>query len=175
MKVRPAAALALAVPALALGASACGGSSATKPSVEEQRATEQSWRAGLLRWGHSMQGALDGLSVIFATEGSLARVRTAGSSTSASLSTFELTILRCTRDVRSLGPVPDVFAAAGRYALQACASLEQGEREVEGVVTSLRRGGGFNTLDPLGGAGDLLSAGQAKLTTAVRALDTASA
>jgi hypothetical protein len=77
--------------------------------------------------------------------------------------------------VRSLGPVPEVFAMAGRYAMRACASLEQGERAVETVVETLRRGEGFDTLDPLDGAGDLLSAGQAQVTTAVRALDTSSA
>jgi hypothetical protein len=68
-----------------------------------------------------------------------------------------------------------VFANAGRYALRACKSLESGEHAVEGVVGTLRQGGGFDTLDPLSGAGDLLSTGQQELSTAVRALDTASA
>ena len=38
---------------------------------------------------------------------------------------------------------------------------------------SLRRGGGYDTLDPLSGAGDLLSTGQTELTTAMRALNAA--
>ena len=62
---------------------------------------------------------------------------------------------------------------AGRYALKACDTLERGEHAVEGVVGSLRRGGGYDTLDPLSGAGDLLSTGQSELTTAMRALNAA--
>jgi hypothetical protein len=174
MNLRPAAALALAVPALALGGAACGSGGATKTSAQEQHRAEQHWRAGLLRWSHSMQGALNGLSIIFSSQGSLDRIRRAGSPASASLATYELTMVRCTRKVRGLGPVPEVFAMAGRYAMRACASLERGERAVEVVVEALRRGNGFDTLDPLDGAGDLLSAGQAQVTTAVRALDTTS-
>ena len=62
---------------------------------------------------------------------------------------------------------------AGRYALRACDTLEKGEHAVEGVVGSLRRGGGYDTLDPLSGAGDLLSTGQSELTTAMHALNAA--
>ena len=175
MNIRPAAALALAVPALALGGAACGSGGAMKTSAQEQHRAEQHWRAGLLRWSQSMQGALNGLSIIFSSQGSLDSVRRTGSHTSASLATYELTMVGCTRTVRNLGPVPEAFAMAGRYAMRACASLEQGERAVEGVVETLRRGEGFDTLDPLGGAGDLLSAGQAQVTTAVRALDSPSA
>ena len=83
--------------------------------------------------------------------------------------------MQCTRTIHALGIVPAVFASAGRYALRACKSLESGEHAVEGVVGSLRQGGGFDTLDPLSGAGDLLSTGQQELSTAVRALDAASA
>jgi hypothetical protein len=175
MKARHAAALALLVSALALGAAACGGSGAgkTKTSAAQQRVIEQRWRSGFVLWHRRAQNALDGISVIFATQASLDGIRKAGSRLSASLVGFETTLHGCSRTIRSLGPVPEVFATAGRYAMRACKSLEQGEHAVEGVVGSLRRGGGFDTLDPLGGAGDLLSTGQAYLTTANRALTTA--
>jgi len=176
MKGRQVVALALVLLALALGAAACGGSGGkAKPTAAQQRAAEQHWRNGLLRWRRTTQHALNGISIIFATQASLDSIRKAGSPTSATLIDLEQTLVRCTRAIHALGPVPDVFASAGRYALRACKSLESGEHAVEGVVGTLRHGGGFDTLDPLSEAGDLLSTGQQELTTAVRALDSASA
>lgn len=173
MKARQVAALALFLPALALGAAACGGSNAseTKTSAKQQRLLEQHWRAGLVRWHRSTQNALDGISIIFATQASLDNIRKEGSRASSTLLRYEATLIRCSRTLRRLGPVPPMFATAGRYAVRACVSLEKGEHAVEGVVGSLRRGGGFDTLDPLSGAGDLLSNGQAQLTTAMHALN----
>jgi hypothetical protein len=175
MNARHAAALALLVSAIALGAAACGGSgtTTTKTSAAQQRLIERHWRSGFVVWRRLTQHALDGISVIFATQASLDGIRKAGTRLSASLAGFETTLHGCSEAIRSLGPVPEVFATAGRYAMRACKSLEQGEHAVEGVVGSLRRGGGFDTLDPLSGAGDLLSTGQAYLTTANRALATA--
>lgn len=175
MKARHAAVLASLLLALALGAAACGGSSArgAKTSAEEQRAAEQHWRIGLISWHRSTQDALDGLSIIFATQASLDRIRKAGSATSSTLAGFEGTLVRCSRTIHALGPVPIVFATARRYALRACETLQKGEHDVEGVVGTLRRGGDYDTLDPLSGAGDLLSTGQSELTTAMYALNAA--
>ena len=172
MKARQVAALALLIPALALGAAACGGSGAktTKTSAAQQRLMEKHWRSGFVLWRRQTQHALDGLSVIFSTQATLQGIRKAGTHLSASLSGYEATLLGCSRTIHSLGPVPEVFSTAGRYALRACKSLEKGERMVEGVVGDLRHGGGFDTLDPLSGAGDVLSTGQAQLTTANTAL-----
>jgi hypothetical protein len=161
---------------LALGAAACGGTSGkSKNDAAQQRAAEAHWRTGLLEWKRSTQHALNGISILFATQASLDSIRREGSASSATLVGFEHTLGRCSETIQALGPVPEVFATAGRYARRACNSLEKGEHAVEGVVGTLRHGGGFDTLDPLSGAGDLLSTGQAELTTAVRALDTASA
>jgi hypothetical protein len=172
MTARQVAALALLVPALALGAVACGGSGAgtTKTSAAQQRLIEQHWRSGFAMWHRKTQNALDGISVIFSTQAALEGIRKADTRLSASLARFEATLHGCSHTIRSLGPVPEVFATAGRYAMRACKSLEQGEHAVEGVVGSLRHGGGFDTLDPLSTAGDLLSTGQAELTTANKAL-----
>jgi hypothetical protein len=172
MTARQAAVLALSLPALALGAVACGGSSGkTKTTAAQQHAIEQHWRSGLMRWHDKTQHALDGISVIFSTQASVDNIRKESSRTSVSLAGFEAILGGCFRTIHKLGPVPPVFATAGRYAARACDSLEKGEHAVEGVVGTLRKGGLFETLDPMGGAGDLLSAGQAQLTTAVRALN----
>jgi hypothetical protein len=177
MKARQVAALALVLPALALGAAACGGSGggSTKTSAAQQRIAENHWRSGFVLWRRKTQNALDGISVIFSTQASLDGIRKPGTHLSSTLVVFEATLLGCSRTIHSLGPVPDVFATAGRYAVRACKSLEKGEHAVEGVVGSLRRGAGFDTLDPLSGAGDLLSTGQAELTTAGRSVESASA
>jgi hypothetical protein len=177
MNARQVAALALALPALALGAAACGGSggSSTKTTAAQQRIAENHWRSGFMLWRRATPNALDGISVIFSTQAALDGIRRPGTHLSSTLVLFEATLIGCSETIHRLGPVPDVFATAGRYAVRACKSLEKGEHEVEGVVGSLRRGGGFDTLDPLSGAGDLLSTGQAELTTAGHALETASA
>jgi hypothetical protein len=62
---------------------------------------------------------------------------------------------------------------AGHYALEACSSLEEGERGVERIVFKLRHADGLDTLDPLTGAGSYLSQGQAQLTTFMHALNEA--
>jgi len=171
MDVRRAAALALVIPALALGVAACGENGASRGNVKQQHAAEVHWKKGLLRWHRSTQHALDGLSILFSTDGALTELVTLTSKASVSLELFEGVLVRCTTTVRSLGPVPPAFAIAGRYALRTCKSLEQGERAVEVVVGRIRHGGELDTLDPLSGAGDLLSTGQAELTTTVHALD----
>jgi hypothetical protein len=171
MDARRAAAVALVIPALALGGAACGGNGATKTTAKEQHAVEAHWRKGLLRWHHDTQHALNGLSILFSTDGALTELTSVSSKASLSLASFEGVLVQCTTTVRGLGPVPPAFAMAGRYALRTCASLEQGERAVEVVVGKIRRGGGLDTLDPLSGAGDLLSTGQAELTTTVHALN----
>ena len=172
MKARQIAALALLITALALGAAACGSSGAktTKTSAAEQRVIERHWRSGFVLWRRKTQNALDGISVIFSTQAALEGIRKTGTRLSASLAVYEATLHGCSHTIHSLGPVPEVFATAGRYALRACKSLEQGEHAVEGVVGNLRHGGGYDTLDPLSGAGDVLSTGQAQLTTANTAL-----
>lgn len=176
MKARHAAVLAFLLPTLALGTVACGGGSSsadTKTSAEQQRAAEQHWRSGLKLWHHSTQHALNGISIIFSTQASLDKIRKPGTAASSTLSGFEGTLVHCSRTIHALGPIPALFVTAGRYALKACDTLERGEHAVEGVVGSLRRGGGYDTLDPLSGAGDLLSTGQSELTTAMRALNAA--
>lgn len=175
MKARHAAALALLLPALALGSASCGGSSGKqpKPTAAQQRAAEQHWRSGLRRWHLSTQNALDGISIIFATQASLDGIRNAASRSSSSLRGFEGTLLDCSSTIRALDPVPVVFAPVRSYALRACKTLEHGGHALDGVVGNLRHGGGYNTLNPLSDAGNLLSTGQSELIATMRALDAA--
>jgi len=172
MTARNAAAMALAALVLALGVTACGGGGESKNTTSvQEKVMRQHWRAGIVRWHRDTQHALNGLSVIFSTEASLVNLGRGESRTSHSLVSFESVLVGCSRTVRALGPVPAGFELAGRYALEACSNLEKGERGVEALVGRLRKGQGFDTLDPLTGAGSLLSMGQAQLTTVLHAMN----
>jgi hypothetical protein len=175
MEARRAAAFAFSALALALGLAACGGGSSKKQkqSAVAARVARQHWRKGMMRWHHDTQNALDGLSLMFATEASLASLGSGTSHASHRLILYEGILVRCSSTVHGLGPVPAGFELAGRYALAACQNLEKGEHGVESLVVQIRHGGGFDTLDPLTGAGSQLSLGQADLTTVVHALSNA--
>jgi hypothetical protein len=176
MVARQAAVLAVAVSALALGASACGGgASTTKTSAAQEQTVEAKWRAGLFEWRRSMLEALDGLSVVFSTDASLAELSHEGSRASTGFARYRSRLLRCAAAVRRLGPVPPPYEQAQVYALQACRFLEQGIGKVTVVVGRLRRGAAVDPMDPLGNASVLLATGQTELTTAVQALDASSA
>lgn len=174
MRARRAAALAASALVLAPGLAACGGGQSAKQATAEKakaRAELRHWRQGLMRWHASTQHALDGISIIFSTEESLVAVGRGGNRTSTSLVSYENVLMHCTSTVRGLGAVPPGLELAGRYALAACSSLEKGGQSVLRIVHNLRRGNGYETLDPLQGADDFLSTGQAQLTTAAQALN----
>jgi hypothetical protein len=174
MELRKRAAVAVLVPGLALGLAACGGGSGgVKKTTVPPKVAERHWRAGMMRWRHSTQLALNGLSVIFSTEASLVDLGQGRSKSSRSLIVYEHVLIRCASTVRGLGPVPPGLELAGHYALLACSNLEKGERGVEALVVKLRHGEGFDTLDPLTGAGGQLSLGQAALDTVFHALNQA--
>lgn len=177
MEARRAAAFAFSALALALGLAACGGGGPSKQQREQAAAAARvarlHWRKGLMRWHHATQNALDGISMMFATEASLGALGSGSSHASHRLIGYEGILIRCSSTVHALGPVPAGFELAGRYALAACKNLEKGEHGVEALVVQIRHGGGFDTLDPLTGAGSQLSMGQADLTTVVHALDNA--
>jgi hypothetical protein len=171
MKLRGGTALVLVILALALGASGCGGSKAKQPSAKAEAAAEARWRTGLLQWRRSMLRALNGMSIILATDGSLVLLKAPHSPTSARLDALTSTLDNCPAAVRAIGAVPTAFAIAHRLALVACNTLGQGDELVRGVVVKIRHGGALDSLDPVPGAGDLFSMGQNQLTTAVRALN----
>jgi hypothetical protein len=174
MELRKRAVVAVLVPGLALGLAACGGgSSGARKTTVPPKVAERHWRAGLIRWRHSTQQALNGISVIFSTEASLVDLGRGRSKSSESLVLYEQVLIRCSSTVRGLGPVPPGFELAGHYALLACTNLEKGERGVEALVIRLRHGQGFDTLSPLTGAGGQLSMGQAALDTVFHALNRA--
>jgi hypothetical protein len=172
MKPRGGTAIVVVTLALALGVSACGGGShAKKPSAKAVAAAEARWRAGLVQWRHTMLRALNGMSLILATDGSLVLLKDVHSPTSARLDALTSTLDHCSTTVQQIGAAPPVFAIAHRLAIVACKTLGQGDDLVRGVVVKIRRGGALDSLDPVPGAGDLFSMGQNQLTTAVRALN----
>ena len=168
---RTRAAAVLLVPVVVLGLAACGGSSApATQSTVPAKVQARHWRTGLVHWHASTQHALDGLSMIFSTEASLVALGRGTSRSARSLESYEGVLVRCSKTIRRLGPVPPGLEVASRYALLACQNLEKGEKGVETLVHKLRRGQGFDTLDPLTGAGSQLSMGQAQLNTVMHAL-----
>jgi hypothetical protein len=177
MRARECVALAFLVPALALGASACGGSGGrgAKPTAAQRQAAESKWRAGLLEWRRAMLHALDGLSLVFATDGSVADLSLRSSASSTRLVRFEGPITTCSDTVRLLGPAPDPFDQSRIFALEACRRLKEGIGKVNEVVADLRHGIAVDPIDPLGDATVLLAAGQTELSTAVDALEAPSA
>jgi hypothetical protein len=172
MRARRGAAFTLVILALALGAAACGGKPAktTTAQARAARAAEARFSAGLGRWHHSMLEALNGLSELFASEAGLVAIETLHSGAATRLARYESTLTNCAVSLHQIGPVPDAYELSGRYAGQACANLERGERLVEQAVTGLEHNTIADPLDPLIMATTPLGDGQAELTTAMKAL-----
>lgn len=171
MRVRGAA-FTLAVLALALGASACGGggSPKTTSTTAAERAAVDHWRAGLVRWQRSMAGALDGISVVFSTDAGLLGIQTNGTREFKELVRDERALASCTIVVGQLGPAPEEFSQARAYALMACGNFERGERYVEAAVRQVRHS---TPLDPLDSATGPLSTGESEMQSAGLALTSA--
>ena len=117
-----------------------------------------------------MQNALNGISIILATDGSMGRLRDVRSRTSTMLDRVTATLEGCASVVKGLGPAPAPFTTSRRLALVACGTLHQADSLVATAVVRIRHGKGVNSLNPVPGAGDLFSTGQNQLTTATRAL-----
>ena len=132
MKLRGGTALVVVILALALGSSGCGGSNAKKPSAKAEAAAEARWRTGLLQWRRSMLRALNGMSIILATDGSLVLLKDPHSPTSARLDALTSTLDNCSAAVQPIGAVPTAFAIAHQLALVACKTLGQGDELVTG-------------------------------------------
>ncbi len=171
MKLQGGSALVVVILALALGLSACGGSNAKKPNAKAVAAAQARWRTGLLQWRRAMLRALNGMSLILSTDGSLVLLKDVRSPTSARLEALTSTLDHCSTAVEQIGAVPATFETAHKLALVACKTLGQGDDLVRGVVVKIRNGGALDSLDPVPGAGDAYSMGQNQLTTAVRALN----
>jgi hypothetical protein len=171
MKAWRAAASTLVLLAVALGVAACGGpSAATKTHAAEAKALEARWSAGLHRWRHSMQIALDGISVLFSREVTLMSLTERRSSASHRLAGYESTLSRCSLALDGLGPVPPTLVLAARYAGQACTDLEKGAVLVRKAVIGLVNNTLVDPMDPLTDASVPLGAGQSEIVTATAAL-----
>ena len=107
MRARELVVLAVLFPALVLGVAACGGGgsgSGAKPTAAQLEAMKTEWRAGLIQWRHTMLNALDGLSLVFSTDGSVADLSRSGSGSSTRLTTFEGRISTCSDKLRAARP-----------------------------------------------------------------------
>jgi hypothetical protein len=164
--MRRAAACTVAALALLLGAAACGGSGTSKQQQAAAAKAATHWRTGLDRWHRQMRQALDGISLLFSTTGSLSDMTVRHTRASRALIAFEQTLATCSASVRRLGPQPQGFGFARRYALQACHSLEQGEKELEAAVLGMKNGAGAD----LSRATGPLSDGQNELAVVETAL-----
>lgn len=169
MRASRGAACMLVILALALGASACGGSSTgtTTASAAAIRTAEAHWRTGLVRWHKSMLGALDDISVVFSTDAGVAALQTSGTRGYRELTRDERALASCSVRIGALGPAPDTMAAARGYALMACANFERGEKLVEAAVREIRTSMPLNPLDAATGP---LSTGESEMNAAAVAL-----
>ena len=168
MRARHGAAFTLAILALALGTSACGGSAAEQTTTSAAvRTAEAHWRAGLLRWHRSMLGALNGISIVFSTDAGVAALQTSGTRGYRELTRDEHALATCSIILGRLGPAPESFAAARNYAVKACANFEKGEKLVEAAVREVRNS---TPLDPLQAATGPLSTGESEMNAATVAL-----
>ena len=86
------------------------------------------WRAGLIHWRHTMLNALDGLSLVFATDGSVADLSRSGSGSSTRLTKFEGRISTCSDKLRGLGPAPQPFEQSPGLRARGVQVAERGDR-----------------------------------------------
>jgi hypothetical protein len=172
MRSRQGAAMTLAALALALGAAACGGGSGAGTTTSSPQAVAQAhhWRVGILRLRHTMQQALDGISLIFSSQESIVRLQARHSATRGRLAGYESVLAGCSSELQQMGRVPLPFRLSSKYARRACHDLERGGRMVEEALVLLDHNASIDPLDPLGAASDPLGTGQSELSTAARAL-----
>jgi hypothetical protein len=110
-----------------------------------------------------MVAALNTISLLFANARSVDLLQRRDARTNATLERLEVRLEGCSARVRRLGPAPEALAAARRYALRACASLEKGSRLVHSGVEAWQNGLGMDTLNR---GTELLGAGQEALVLA---------
>jgi hypothetical protein len=154
-QVRTAAASLLALVALGLGGTACGGG--TKAPSEAEQKAEAQWRTGFSRWGNDMIAALNGISILFSSPGTVDQLQRREARTIARLAAFERRLATCGARVRGLGAAPENLVGVREEALRACVNLERGSRQVRRGVTDWQNGRGIDGIDV---ATNTLGAGQ---------------
>jgi hypothetical protein len=130
-----------------LSLAGCGKSAAKKQQDAAAAAAAAHWRSGLTHWGASMQGAINGLSVLFSDPASVRGLQAGDKRTGAKLARFEHTLSGCTAAVERIGSAPAAFAASRREALRACTDLEHGAELVRTGITQLQHGLGVDLLN----------------------------
>jgi hypothetical protein len=155
---------ALLAAVLVIGATACGGDSAAdRAAARAERQAQANWRSGLVQWSNDMIQALNGLSLLFSSADATTLLLRRDEGTTARLERLATTLDGCRTQVTRLGPAPEPFATARRYALRACASLENGSLLVRTGVVAWQNGLG---MDKINQGTDLLGTGQAALVRA---------
>lgn len=166
MKARETGAGLLVVLALAVGASACGGSHTEAKSAGARAKAEAHWRSGLLEWRHHMLRALDGISILLETQVSVGQLEEANSPQTAALERFELTLAGCSSEVDRLGSEPLSDDGTRAFALAACSSLERGGRLISEALNAFEHG----SLQALDIVSEPLSSGQSEMEAATSSL-----
>jgi len=132
------------------------------------------WRVGFVEWQRDMLKALDRISILVSTQTALATLDDPHSQLRATLTGLEQTLGGCATRVVRLGPEPSAEAMARGYALEACASLEQGDRLLESAVAGLGDSAGLDGAGFVDASGPL-SDGQNEMAVAVESLGPAPA
>ena len=147
----------VAAAAIGLLLAGCGGHAAPKPPTAADTAAAH-WRAGLARWGRSMNAAVDNLSVIFSRADDVRGIQAGDKIVDAKLTAIERTLDGCAARVTALGDAPAALLQARTVALIACTQLEKGATLVREGVQQLQSGLGpvlfDNASAPLGGGQD---------------------
>jgi hypothetical protein len=158
--MRPRPALALVCLLVGLVSAGCGSSAATTTAATQP---EQAWQLGLSRWSREMQGALDGMSRVFASAAAVQALEAGHHGVDLRIAGYEATLSACSARVRSLGPPPKRFVVAHHFAVRACAYLERGARLIGRGVTQFQAGFGADLFTQ---AAEPLSDGQSDIGAA---------
>jgi hypothetical protein len=124
------------------------------------------WSNELVAWHRTLLHALDGISVLFSTQVSVADLLNERSPASRALIRDEVALAHCSAAISRLGPAPAALDTAEHYALEACVNLQEGARLVLVAVHEVRTGAPLN---PLAAATGPLYTGQAEAAAAAQA------
>lgn len=146
---------------------ACGsGSQDARSGSARPVVTALRWSDELVAWHRTVLRALDGISVLFSTQVSVADLLNDRSPASRALIRDEAALAHCSAAISLLGPAPAALDTADRYALEACVNLQQGARLVLVAVHEVRTGAPLN---PLAAATGPLNVGQTEAAAAAQA------
>jgi hypothetical protein len=117
-----------------------GGGDSGNTTSAGKGVTVTQWAGGLRQWGHGMQRAIDGISVLFSRPADVRKIQAGEPSVGRVLRRYERTLAACSDRVRRLGTPPASLMLAHREALHACVSLERASVLIGKGVAAFQRG-----------------------------------